>query len=196
MQTRHIPSVDELAALRRSVLYSVYNTVKKHDPDGKKTGKLLRIDPTHALKKADPNYRHSLTIVDFYGVCLATQSTDLVVDLCASFGIAVQQEGGFPSEERTIFAYETVKQQYVYEVSKELQKVVIDGPYKSKWIASRIGKAYPTLMRQCNPYDSGTIASLDTACAIMCLCQGFNALELIAKRLNFKIVGYSHELSD
>lgn len=54
-------------------------------------------------------------------------------------------------------------------------------------ITSKVGKTYPTLMREINPYDRNAKLGIETLFEIMKITNDIRPLEYIAKELGFTI---------
>ncbi|MGL4722697.1 MAG: phage regulatory CII family protein [Desulfovibrionaceae bacterium] len=59
---------------------------------------------------------------------------------------------------------------------------------KSKEIAEYIGKPYPTLMRELNPFDKSAKLGIDTLLNIIRMTQDKSPLEFMAKELGYTLV--------
>ena len=60
-------------------------------------------------------------------------------------------------------------------------------------VVSKIGKTYPTLMREINPYDKNAKLGVETLFDIMKVTQDIRPLEYIANELGFKVVAKEQE---
>ncbi len=67
------------------------------------------------------------------------------------------------------------------------QKAVLESDIPTREIAARVGKRYSTLMREINPYDEGAKMSAETLVEIMRVTGDISALELMAKRLGYRL---------
>lgn len=55
-------------------------------------------------------------------------------------------------------------------------------------VTSKIGKTYPTLMREINPYDKNAKLGIETLFDIMKVTRDIRPLEYIANELGFRVV--------
>lgn len=58
----------------------------------------------------------------------------------------------------------------------------------SKLVAQKLGKPYPTMMRELNPFDSNAKLGAETLLDIMLITKNVQALEFMADKLGYKIV--------
>lgn len=65
---------------------------------------------------------------------------------------------------------------------------------QSKRIAESIGKPYPTMMRELNPYDQSAKLGAETLLEIMRVTRNVAALEFMARELGYKIA--PHGIND
>lgn len=71
-------------------------------------------------------------------------------------------------------------------VTRITQAMVLNAK-QSKWVAERIGKPYPTMMRELNPYDQSAKLGADTLLEIMRVTKNISALEYMAEELGYKL---------
>ena len=71
-------------------------------------------------------------------------------------------------------------------VTRVTQNMVL-GARQSKWVAEQIGKPYPTMMRELNPYDQSAKLGADTLLDIMRATNDITALEFMAKELGYEL---------
>jgi hypothetical protein len=71
-------------------------------------------------------------------------------------------------------------------VTRITQAMVLNAK-QSKWVAERIGKPYPTMMRELNPYDQSAKLGADTLLEIMRVTKNISALEYMADELGYKL---------
>ncbi|MFV0422287.1 phage regulatory CII family protein [Oleidesulfovibrio sp.] len=71
-------------------------------------------------------------------------------------------------------------------VTRITQSMVLNAK-QSKWVAERIGKPYPTMMRELNPYDQSAKLGADTLLEIMKVTNNISALEYMAAELGYKL---------
>lgn len=71
-------------------------------------------------------------------------------------------------------------------VTRVTQNMVL-GARQSKWVAEQIGKPYPTMMRELNPYDQSAKLGADTLLDIMRATKDITALEFMAKELGYEL---------
>ncbi len=71
-------------------------------------------------------------------------------------------------------------------VTRVTQSMVL-GARQSKWVAEQIGKPYPTMMRELNPYDQSAKLGADTLLEIMRVTRDISALEFMAKELGYQL---------
>lgn len=76
--------------------------------------------------------------------------------------------------------------------SENLLAIVQDSIFKSdvpaKEVAKGVGKLYPTLMREVNPYDKGAKLGADTLIQIMQITKDIAPLEYMAKEVGYRVV--------
>ncbi|MEG6504960.1 phage regulatory CII family protein [Nitratidesulfovibrio sp. 1201_IL3209] len=61
------------------------------------------------------------------------------------------------------------------------------GARRSKWVAQQIGKPYPTMMRELNPYDHSAKLGADTLLEIMRVTRDVAALEYMAHEMGYQL---------
>jgi len=71
-------------------------------------------------------------------------------------------------------------------VTRVTQNMVL-GARQSKWVAEQIGKPYPTMMRELNPYDQSAKLGADTLLDIMRVTKDISALEFMARELGYNL---------
>lgn len=71
---------------------------------------------------------------------------------------------------------------------KIMQDAVLEGKVPAKAVAAEIGKPYPTLMRELNPYDSGAKLGLETFLEIIRVTGDIGPLRMLAMELNCAIL--------
>lgn len=71
-------------------------------------------------------------------------------------------------------------------VTRITQSMVLNAK-QSKWVAERIGKPYPTMMRELNPYDQSAKLGADTLLEIMKVTNNISALEYMAAELGYQL---------
>jgi hypothetical protein len=71
-------------------------------------------------------------------------------------------------------------------VTRITQNMVL-GARQSKWVAEQIGKPYPTMMRELNPYDQSAKLGADTLLEIMRVTKDISALEFMARELGYQL---------
>lgn len=71
-------------------------------------------------------------------------------------------------------------------VTSVTQAMVL-GARQSKKIAERIGKPYPTMMRELNPFDQSAKLGVETLLEIMRVTRNVDALEYMARELGYKV---------
>jgi hypothetical protein len=69
-----------------------------------------------------------------------------------------------------------------------VQDAVLEGPVKAACVAERIGKPYPTLMRELNPFDPKAKLGAETLLAIMQATGDAAPLEFMARELGYALV--------
>lgn len=77
-------------------------------------------------------------------------------------------------------------------VTRVTQNMVL-GARQSKWVAEQIGKPYPTMMRELNPYDQSAKLGADTLLEIMRVTNDTSALQFMAKELGFHLTPKAEE---
>jgi len=68
-----------------------------------------------------------------------------------------------------------------------MQDVVFGSEMKAREIAAKIGKRYPTLLRELNPADIGAKLGLSTAYHIMKITGNVKPLEFMASELGYRL---------
>jgi hypothetical protein len=74
------------------------------------------------------------------------------------------------------------------QISTIVHEMLIDDRGSAKMIAAQLGKPYPTLMRELNPWDKGAKLGADTLLEIMAITNNYEPLEYIAKNLGMRLV--------
>ncbi len=74
------------------------------------------------------------------------------------------------------------------QISAVVHEMLIDDRGSAKMIAEQLGKPYPTLMRELNPWDKGAKLGADTLLQIMAITNNYAPLEYIAENLGMKLV--------
>ncbi len=77
-------------------------------------------------------------------------------------------------------------------VTRVTQALVLKAK-QSKQVAESIGKPYPTMMRELNPYDQSAKLGADTLLDIMRVTKDISALEYMAAELGYMISPNSSE---
>jgi len=74
-----------------------------------------------------------------------------------------------------------------------VQDSVLRGPLRAEDVAAAIGKPYPTLMRELNPYDTGAKLGAETLLAIMQVTGDFGPLRYMAGKAGMDLLpGVGH----
>ncbi len=72
-------------------------------------------------------------------------------------------------------------------VTRVAQEAVMNSRFSLKELAERIGKPYPTLLRELNPYDRGAKLGVETLLEIMQATGDTSPLEYMARELGYDI---------
>jgi len=72
-------------------------------------------------------------------------------------------------------------------VTRIAQETVMNSSEPLKSIASRIGKPYPTLLRELNPYDKGAKLGVETLLDLMQVTRDYRPLEFMAEALGLEL---------
>lgn len=73
-------------------------------------------------------------------------------------------------------------------VTRIAQEMVMNNGQPLKAIASKIGKPYPTLLRELNPYDKGAKLGAETLLDLMRVTRDYRPLQYMAESLGMKIM--------
>lgn len=73
-------------------------------------------------------------------------------------------------------------------VTRVAQEMVMSSGEPLKAIASKIGKPYPTLLRELNPYDKGAKLGVETLLALMQVTKDYRPLQYMADSLGLTLV--------
>lgn len=68
-----------------------------------------------------------------------------------------------------------------------VQDVVISAPCGIQMLARQVGKTYPALMREVNPYDRGAKLGADTLLRIMEVSRDVRPLEYMARLMGMRL---------
>ena len=79
---------------------------------------------------------------------------------------------------------------------QKLQELVMEGPIPPKKLAEAIGKPYPTLMRELNPYDNGAKLGLETFMRILGATRNFEPLKLLVEEMGYRLVRNQYEMAE
>ncbi|WP_077073354.1 phage regulatory CII family protein [Mailhella massiliensis] len=74
-----------------------------------------------------------------------------------------------------------------HDFSMLVQDVVVSAPCGVQMLARRVGKTYPTLMREVNPYDKGAKLGADTLLNIMLVSRDVRPLEYMAQLMGLRL---------
>lgn len=74
-----------------------------------------------------------------------------------------------------------------HDFSMLVQDVVISAPCGVQMLARRVGKTYPALMREVNPYDKGAKLGADTLLNIMLVSRDIRPLEYMAQLMGLRL---------
>jgi len=80
-------------------------------------------------------------------------------------------------------------------VTRVTQNMVL-GARQSKWVAEQIGKPYPTMMRELNPYDQSAKLGADTLLEIMRATNDISALQFMAQELGYNLTPTEQEAAE
>ncbi len=69
-----------------------------------------------------------------------------------------------------------------------IHSMVVESEVPAKNIAKAVGKAYPTLLREVNPYDKGAKLSAETLLGIMRITKNIAPLQYMANRLGYDLI--------
>lgn len=69
-----------------------------------------------------------------------------------------------------------------------VQEIVLEGDMPAKELAGRIGKAYPTLLREINPYDTGAKLGVETLMDIIRETHDIMPLRFMAESLGYEVM--------
>lgn len=81
-------------------------------------------------------------------------------------------------------------------LTKITQNIVLGSSLPAKVIAERLGKPYPTLMRELNPFDMGAKLGAETLLEIMKITRNTTPLQYMARELNCAIVPWGESNQD
>ena len=73
------------------------------------------------------------------------------------------------------------------DFSMLIQDVVISAPCGVQTLAHDVGKSYPALMREANPYDRGAKLGVDTLLHIMMVSRDVRPLEYMARQMGMRL---------
>lgn len=85
--------------------------------------------------------------------------------------------------------------QHLY-LLQQIQELVLEGPLTAKELAKAIGKPYPTLMRELNPYDQGAKLGLETFLEILEITGNLRPFGALARGLGYCLVRQNAEAED
>lgn len=74
------------------------------------------------------------------------------------------------------------------KVLDAVRRTVMEGERTPHNIAILIKKAYPTLMREINPYDAGAKLGLETYMSILKTTGDMTSLKVMAQELGFRLI--------
>lgn len=77
---------------------------------------------------------------------------------------------------------------YQFNITKSVQESVLEGIKPAKVVAEEIGKPYPTLLREMNPYDRGAKLGVETVVDIVKSTGDIEPLRLMIRELGFDMV--------
>lgn len=72
-------------------------------------------------------------------------------------------------------------------VTRVVQEMVMNNGEPLKSLASKIGKPYPTLLRELNPYDKGAKLGVETMLDLMQATQDYRPLQYMADTLGLAV---------
>lgn len=73
-------------------------------------------------------------------------------------------------------------------VTHIIQAMVLEGSKPAKHVASEIGKPYPTLLREINPFDNGAKIGVESLTPLMKAADSLKPLEYLAKQMGCALV--------
>ena len=73
-------------------------------------------------------------------------------------------------------------------VTKIVQEMIMNCGQPLKAVASRIGKPYPTLLRELNPYDNGAKLGVETLLELMKVAKDPTPLQYMAEEMGYTLV--------
>lgn len=74
-----------------------------------------------------------------------------------------------------------------YELTRIVQQAILEGPRPAKELSQAIGKAYSTMLREANPYDTSAKVGVETLMAIMENTGDVSPLKYMAERMGYEL---------
>jgi hypothetical protein len=77
---------------------------------------------------------------------------------------------------------------YDKPITRIVQQSVLEGMVPARQVADRIGKPYPTLMRELNPFDTGAKLGVETLHEILQVTGDVEVLRTLARTMGYELV--------
>lgn len=74
-----------------------------------------------------------------------------------------------------------------YELTRIVQQTILEGSKPAKQVSQEIGKAYSTMLREANPYDTSAKVGVETLMAIMETTGNVAPLKYMAERMGYAL---------
>lgn len=80
-------------------------------------------------------------------------------------------------------------------LTRAIQDIVLENNKPAKQIAQEVGKPYPTLLREINPFDSGAKVGVETLVPLMRATNSVTPLEILAEEVGCVVAPVSRPTS-